>query len=100
MAARTSDEIYEAISELRERVTRLEERVDILASELQEIHGMKSDLAAVKQRVEDIDRKIDDFKQILLRQQVANHRLLKWVLALVGMVLSFVAAMMGIRWAP
>jgi len=97
---RTNEEIYDAITELRERVSRLEERVDILSKEVEAIATIKQDIAMLSQKLDDLDRKFDDFKDMYIKQLASNHRMLKFVLMLIGMVLSFVAAMFGLHWKP
>ena len=96
----TSDEIYEAIAELRERVARLEQRVDTLTAEIREIREIKTDVVATKQRVEDIDKKLDNFIALYMKQQVSNHKLLKWFAIILGLFLSFLAAVLGLDWRP
>lgn len=96
----TSDDIFDAVVELRERVSRLEERVETLSREVEAIASIKADIASINQKVEDLDKKLDEFMQMYIKQLASNHRMLKFVLMLVGMVLSFLAALFGLHWAP
>jgi len=97
---RTRAEIYEAITELRERVSRLEERVDLLTKEVESINKLEQRVARIDQKLDDVDNKLESFIEMYTRQLASNHRMLKFVLMLVGMILSFVAAMFGLHWKP
>lgn len=94
------DDIYTEIAELKERVTRLEERVDTLSKELASIDDLRSRVAAMNQKLDDLDEKLDKFMEMYMSQLSSNHRLLKFVLALIGMILSFLAAILGLHWTP
>lgn len=94
------DDVYKSIEELRERVTRLEERVDLLTRELESIDRLQAQVSAMSQKVDDIDKKLDEFMKIYMRQLSSNHRMLKFVLMLIGMILSFLAALFGLHWYP
>lgn len=65
-----------AIMELRERVARLE------------------------QRVEDIDKKLDNIMEHYLSQRPSLNGVFKWVVITLGLVFSFIAAVLGVRWNP
>ena len=97
---KTRAEIYEAITELRERVTRLEERVELLTKEVESINKLEQRVARMEQKLDDVDSKLDDFINMYMKQLASNHRMLKFTLMLVGMILSFIAAMFGLHWKP
>jgi len=95
----TSD-IYNDIVELRERVARLEARVAEIEEDIGSLASMKTEVASIKQKIDDIDNKLDTFINIYSKQLTSNHKLLKFIIILVGMMLSFMAAVLGVHWKP
>ena len=75
------------------RVSRLEEHYDELVKELIKINER---LARIETRLDNIEQDIDELKQVVNKR----NGYLKFTLVLLGMVLSFVAAMFGLGWRP
>ena len=75
------------------RVTRLEEHYDELVRELIKINER---LARIETRLDNIEQDIDELKQTVNKR----NGYLKFIIVMVGMVLSFVATMFGMGWRP
>ena len=68
----TNNDLYEIIMDMRER------------------------LAKVEQKVEDMDNEIKYIKKLLIQR----NGYMKWMFIMLGMILSFIAALFGLGWRP
>lgn len=68
----TSNDLYTIVMDIRER------------------------LARVEQRVEDMDNELKYIKKLL----VQRNGYMKWMFIMLGMILSFIAALFGLGWRP
>lgn len=57
---------------------------------------MRERLARVEQKVEDMESEIKYIKKLL----VQRNGYMKWMIVMLGMILSFIAALFGIGWKP
>jgi len=68
------------------------------------IMDMRERIARVEQRVDSIESDVREMKELLNRFLVKRNGLIKFLvgamIVIIGIVLSFVAAVLGVHWTP
>ena len=79
--------IEEVLQLINQRLERLESKVD----------DIDRRVARLEAKMDDVSSEVQQLRRVL---NAARNATWKWILALIGMILSFVAALFGLGWRP
>ena len=87
---RRNFDMYEFIIDMSERVARVE----------QEVNDLKGEMGEFRKDIKDELRKIEDEIASLRKARERSNGMMKYMITMLVIILSFVAALLGMGWSP